>query len=272
MHTLPPIMFKMTTRVVYFLVCTSFFFLFLITYNPFHLDTVLDMGEGLYTFNVSIMTAIVLVVLAALGTAFHFLKNAGKVTWAHFILWCMGEVAILSMFISLYIFLMLGGEVQYFTVLLRCVGYCYLIFIFPYVILTLAYDISAMHIRERERKNQVAEDDSLIRFYDDQKRVKLIIAQSAVLYINADENYVNIFYQEGSRTKKYVLRCSMRSLEETAEKHGLVRSQRSYYLNPSHVTILRKDAGGQLIAELDVEGLPSIPVSKRYQDALAKML
>ena len=240
MHTLPPIMFKMTTRVVYFLVCTSFFFLFLITYNPFHLDTVLDMEEGLYTFNVSIMTAIVFVVLAALGTAFHFLKNAGKVTWAHFILWCMGEVAILSMFISLYIFLMLGGEVQYFTVLLRCVGYCYLIFIFPYVILTLAYDISAMHIRE--------------------------------LYINADENYVNIFYQEGSRTKKYVLRCSMRSLEETAEKHGLVRSQRSYYLNPSHVTILRKDAGGQLIAELDVEGLPSIPVSKRYQDSLAKML
>ena len=58
MHTLPPVFFKMTTRVVNYLVCTFFFLVFLAVYNPFHLDTILDMGEDLYTFNVSIMTAI----------------------------------------------------------------------------------------------------------------------------------------------------------------------------------------------------------------------
>lgn len=272
MHTLPQLLFKMSTRVVCFAVCTAFFFLFLIIYNPFHLDVLLDMGRGLYTFNVSIMTAIVLVLLSGTGTALHFFKNARKFTWAHYILWSIGEVMLVAAFIAMYLCLMMRGEVPYFTVLLRSVGMCYAVFLFPYVILALSYDIAAMHIRAREKKNAPAEDESLMRFYDEQKRVKLIIAQSAVLYINADENYVNIFYVEGAKTVKYVLRTSMRSLEEVALGHGLVRCQRSYYVNPQHVKVLRKDVGGLLFADLDVEGLPSIPVSKRYQDALAKLL
>lgn len=272
MHTLPPIFFKISTRVVNFLVCTFFFLLFIAVYNPFHLDTILDMDEGLYTFNVSIMTAIVLVILGGLGTAFHFLRKAHKVTWAHYIVWSMGEVMIVAVFISLYIHLMFKGEYPYFTVLMHCVGHCYGILIYPYVILALSYNMAAYHIREKQMKAKVAYDDSLIRFYDEHQQVKFIIAQSAVLYINADENYVNIYYQEGSRTKKYVLRTSMRSLEDTAGKHGLVRCQRSYYVNPDHVKILRKDVGGFIFADLDVDGLQSIPVSKRYQDSLAKLL
>lgn len=271
MHTLPPVFFKMSTRVVNFLVCTFFFLVFLAVYNPFNLDNILDMDEGLYSFNVSIMTAIVLVVLGGLGTAFHFLKRF-KVTWAHYIVWSMGEVFVVAVFISMFIHLMLQGEYPYFTVLIRSVGHCYAILIYPYVILALSYNIGAYHIREKKMKAKVAYDDSLIRFYDEHQQVKFIIAQSAVLYINADENYVIIYYQEGSRTKKYVLRTSMRSLEDTAGKHGLVRCQRSYYVNPAHVKILRKDVGGFIFADLDVEGLQSIPVSKRYQEALAKRL
>ena len=186
MHTLPPVFFKMSTRVVNFLVCSFFFLLFLAVYNPFHLDTILDMGQDLYTFNVSIMTAIVLAVLAGLGTAFHFLGRVPKITWAHYILWCMGEVMIVAIFLSMYIHLMLRGEYPYFTVLLRSVGHCYGILIYPDVILALSYSIGAYHIREKKMKEKAAYDDSLVRFYDEHQQVKFIIAQSAVLYINAD--------------------------------------------------------------------------------------
>ena len=102
------------------------------------------MGRGLYTFNVSIMTAIVLVLLSGTGTALHFFKNARKFTWAHYILWSIGEVMLVAAFIAMYLCLMMRGEVPYFTVLLRSVGICYAVFLFPYVILALSYDIAAM--------------------------------------------------------------------------------------------------------------------------------
>ena len=39
-----------------------------------------------------------------------------------------------------------------------------------------------------------------------------------------------------------------------------------------HVTVLRKETGGQVYADLDEEGMPSIPVSKKYYDSLANLL
>ena len=116
------------------------------------------------------------------------------------------------------------------------------------------------------------DDDSLMRFRDQQKQVKLIIASAAVLYVEAKENYVLIRYKDGDVLKEYTLRSSMVALEELMRKHGLVRCQRSYYINPVHVKVLRKDKEGSISAELTTPNQKAIPVSPRYYDALAAML
>ena len=55
-------------------------------------------------------------------------------------------------------------------------------------------------------------------------------------------------------------------------KHGIIRCQRSFFVNPRHVTALRKDKEGLIIAELDVQGVRTIPVSPNYYDNLSKLL
>ena len=55
-------------------------------------------------------------------------------------------------------------------------------------------------------------------------------------------------------------------------KHGLLRCQRSYYINPNHIKVLRRDKEGVITAELDVPNQKSIPVSPKYYDAVAKGL
>ena len=111
-----------------------------------------------------------------------------------------------------------------------------------------------------------------MRFCDIFQRPKLIISPSAVLYIEAKENYVSINYMEGGRAKKMELRATMASLEDIAARHSFVRCQRSFYVNPAHVTLLRKDTGGLVYAELDVPEMPEIPVSRRHYEVLAKLL
>jgi DNA-binding LytR/AlgR family response regulator len=77
---------------------------------------------------------------------------------------------------------------------------------------------------------------------------------------------------EGNHLKDFPLRASMKSLEELMQKHGLVRCQRSYYINPQHIKVLRRDKEGMISAELDIANQKSIPVSPKYYDSLAKWL
>jgi len=174
-------------------VCPVFFFIFILVYEPLDLHQYLDMGRDLYAMNLAISFSIALVLIAGLRVALHFMKKIKHFTWAHYITWCMGEVLIVSIFIALYLYLM-NGNMTFFSVLMTTVGFCYLIFIIPYVILTLSFSVGAH--REREKKilaeaeaaaNEAA-DNSLIRFMDIYQRPKLIIAPSAVLFIEAREN------------------------------------------------------------------------------------
>ena len=56
------------------------------------------------------------------------------------------------------------------------------------------------------------------------------------------------------------------------EKHGIIRCQRSYFVNPRHVTVLRRDKEGFIQAELDVNNSKPVPVSPKYYEQLSKML
>lgn len=117
-----------------------------------------------------------------------------------------------------------------------------------------------------------APEESLVKFYDEHKRLKLTIDPSAVLYVSAEANYINIHYQENDRVKTYQLRNSMKSLETDALKHGFVRCHRSYYVNPRHIKVLSRDKDGVIYTEFIRDGVGHIPVSKQYYDNLAKLL
>ena len=93
-----------------------------------------------------------------------------------------------------------------------------------------------------------------------------------VLYIAAEENYVVIYYNENDRVREYVLRSSMKAIDELCQENGLVRCHRSYYINPAHVKVLRKDKDGIMYAEIDADDVRHIPVSKTYYGRLSEML
>ena len=43
-------------------------------------------------------------------------------------------------------------------------------------------------------------------------------------------------------------------------------------LNPSHVKMIRKEPSGMVVAELNEMGLEPIPISRKYQDEVTKLL
>jgi DNA-binding LytR/AlgR family response regulator len=77
---------------------------------------------------------------------------------------------------------------------------------------------------------------------------------------------------EGEKIKEYSLRQSMRGIEELMAKHGIIRRQRSYFVNPNHVKVLRRDKEGFIQAELDVSDSKPVPVSPKYYEHLSELL
>ena len=64
----------------------------------------------------------------------------------------------------------------------------------------------------------------------------------------------------------------MRAVDELCLSNGLVRCHRSFYVNPAHIQVLRKDREGVIFAVLDASDVRDIPVSRKFYNNLSEML
>ncbi len=265
MSRLPKIFRRFIPQLLHMIVLPIFFFAFMLIYQPF--NSVDFMGGEWFGVHLTISACIVLISMIILRLLYYFLPL--NLNFPLYITWCFSEVIFASFFMALYVWLVRLKPMPYFEIFALSFQYLSTTLVFPYVILALSlrlYELVNRDEKEASGANQ------RMRFYDDRHNLKIVLTEETILYISAEENYVDIFYTENGKLRNYVLRSSMKALEELCQDHGLVRCHRSFYVNPRHVKVLRKDKEGIVHAELDVNDSMHIPVTKRYYDRLAEML
>ena len=255
-----------SVQMAYLFGLSGFFIGFVFLYRPVQIVEFFDMGRGIMAFNTTMLSCILFGVLLISRLLLYVLRRFFVPTWLAYSLWIFGEVLVASLFMALYVTLMYHGEYPYFDVVGLCLFFNLIVLSLPYVIISLSVVAS--------EANDVGEpsEGGLIRFHDNTQKLKLVVAADALMYVKAEENYVRIKYLENGVIKDYVLRNTMKSLELTLQKYGMVRCQRSFFVNPKHVKVLRKDKQGVVVAELNVSGADTIPVSPKYYDALERLL
>lgn len=266
MDQLSSIFHKFSTQIWYFLAIPVFFMCFILIYVPFGAREFFDAGRDMYAFNVTMCICIIFGCAVAVRSIFYSIFRKREISYLGYSFWCLGEVMVMSLFCALYMWLIYRIQMPYFSVLGTCAKICILTLDIPYLVITLLLCLFSAGDGQQE-----PDADALVRFTDNQQRLKLVIASSAILYIEAEENYVRIHYLESGIEKEYVLRNSMKTIDELVSRHGLVRSHRSYVLNPLHVKVLRKDKDGVILAELDAV-TKEIPVSKKHYESLSALL
>lgn len=269
MHSIPRIYFKMPVITTYFVVIPVFWLLFVLIYEPLGMEEFLGVGKDLYSLNLIITTCILLVVMTLSRMLMFILRRVMDLSWPEYILWMMLEVVIAGLMFSIPLGIGWSGVKPYFSVMIRCVASLAAVIIYPELLITLVAQLVVMASR---RTIPEPDDKTLIRFLDSEKRLKLIVSSEQVLYVQAEENYVHIFHIDNGKVKDFSLRSSMRALEEMLPKYGLVRCHRSYFVNPSHVVLVKKDSNGFALAQLDRDSVSPVPVSKRYYDATVQLL
>ena len=256
------------STIMHSLIVPLFVLIFTIYYRPSGVYEVLQMEEYSFAFNASILFCIVLVSISITRGWLYLIGKYREVSNPAYLLWCIGETLTASLFVSLYIVLMDKGAIPFFEIagssFITMLATC----IYPYGFLWLGLELYARNNEE----NEPTDDSSLIRFYDEYKKLRLVIASEAIMFIRSEDNYVQIHYLDKERAKKFILRSSMRALEEDLSKHGLVRCHRSYFINPTYIRIVHRDSAGLIVADLNQEGYEGIPISRKYQDIITKLL
>lgn len=241
-----------------------YFLGFILIYESRWMFRFLDANENLAVFNTLMLTSILIGVVGISRIVMTVIGKKVRLSWWQYSLWSFAEIFAFSCFAALYMAL-IYGTYGYFPALGDCLRIAFSILPYPYIIFALLFIVI------RPDEEEAAEED-LVRFADSTGRLKLVIAHDVILYIEAQENYVSIHYMEGEKQKEYSLRQSMRGIEELMERHGIIRCQRSYFVNPRHVKVLRRDKEGFIQAELDVLNARPVPVSPKYYEQLSKML
>jgi len=269
MKTIARTFYKMPVAVMFFVAVPLFYFLFVLAYKPFDMEVFLAVGQGRFALQLIVSTLIVFGVMLFSRLLLFLLRRVLDLNWSLYVLWCFGEAILCGLFLSIP--MGIGwSERPYFTVMSLCILYMSGILVFPLSLITMAVQLYILG--KKADLAPAVDEKTLIRFYDEQKRLKLVVASDAVLYIEAEENYVHIVHLDNGKVKDFELRSSMRALEEVLQRHGLVRCHRSFFVNAAHVDLLKKDVNGYALAQLDQEKVKNIPVSKKYYDSIVTLL
>ena len=244
-----------------------FFVGFALGYRPLEIMSTCDLGHFAPYIHVVLLGCIILCVLLISRAIYFVIEHfTERLKWWEDIIWCVSELLVSALFMAMY--MSLFAHTLYFECLATTLQYVFAINVFPYAIITL---VEAL-IYQDESTKYSKDPESTVKFYDEHKNLKLVVSSPSVLYIKADDNSVKINYIESGKIKEFSLRTSMKSLEPIAAKFHFVRCQRSYYVNPAHVSILRKYSEGFIFAILDMDDAKPIPVSKTYYDNIASIL
>ena len=245
-----------------------FFLLFVVFYEPFAIKSLLTMENSSFTFNVTMLFCILLTSMSITRSWLYFICKVRSLSRIEYGLWCIAEVLIVSLFMAMYLSLMMQNAPPYYELVGKALKITAATCIYPYLFIWAGL----------EAKSRIAsllqnsDNSSLIRFYDEYQKLRFVIAPEAVLYIKSEDNYAQIHYLDKGKPQKFVLRSSMKALEENLKQHGLIRCHRSYFVNPAFIKIVHRNPAGLIVAELNQEGYESIPISHKYQDQIAKIV
>ena len=217
----------------------TFSFLFMAVYSPFSMTawfSITDMEHLSMTISFYMVALAIMIVSKLLMSQ---MQSRVNFTPYKYILWVIAEIIIISLAYTHFTFVYVPSiEETVGNLLLKAFGCILLIIAIPYTILTLyaAYKSKTEELEMLQYEMQLNSEPSvmypsLVNLYDYNGNLKLTINSESLYYMESQDNYVKIYYENQGKLMSYMLRCRTKAIEENLIDTSMVRCHRSYIVN-----------------------------------------
>ncbi|MDR2361158.1 MAG: LytTR family transcriptional regulator DNA-binding domain-containing protein [Prevotellaceae bacterium] len=215
-----------------------------------------------------ILTGMLVVVISRIILYYRGRKH--DVRLLNYTLWILMELFFMALFYTVYTIYM-NPERDYLNVFQESFVNTLLVVLLPYAVLHLYFAY-----KDKERQLQWLKEHRVetaprqtISFYDEKGDLRLSVTREHLLYIEAADNYVNIWYLNKNTLTKLLLRNSLKTIEKYLENTQVIRCHRSYIVNLETVHVIRRQKDG-IYMEFGIPLVPDIPVSRKYDEKISR--
>lgn len=249
---------------------TLFAFIFINVYRPFGADEWYDVSWWMFVFASGLLVFAGMLVVILSRLLMFWIKKHSQITILGYVLMVLAEILFMGGLYALLERITLGG-VRPFTLL-------YFVSIQnAALILLIPYTVSLLYISWRDKKvnldallKQLRSKPQFIAFKDENNILRFTIKADDLIYLSASDNYVEIHYKSGPKLKKYLLRNTLKRMEDQFRELPLLRCHRSYMVNLDQVKMFKREKG-QISLWMDDEGEVTIPVSRSYGKSVTEI-
>lgn len=281
-----PNYFRQKYQLVATVTFTAFFSLvFMLVSIPFSHNVWFELGPSkAFMFTAAFYVIGLLVII--FSKRLMYSTKTKDMNYLQYVLWDIAEVIVICL---LYTLFSLRGDSlgvieldnnNAVSIFLNAFVYGFVSLIIPYIIAGMYFAIIDKNntIRLMNYANVVSDepilpkDEQKITLFDNSGVLKLSLSLSSLYYIESDDNYIIVWYTDSKgELKKYMLRCRLKTVEESFKGSSLMRCHRKYIVNMDKVKVVRKEKDGYEL-DLDNDLIPPITITKTYVDNVLAFL
>lgn len=266
-YKIPEYIYEKSNIVRLILLTALFALVFINIYKPFSSSNWYAVSEfKFFVFSSLIILTGVLVVVLSRIVMYYWGRKHAISTYGYGV-WIVLEIFFMSLFYTIYT-LVLNPEREYLNVFKESAINTSLVLLLPYSVLHFYFSYQEKERQLRlleENRAEAAMKQTVFSFYDEKNELRLSVKRNNLLYLESADNYVCIWYLNKGLLTKFMLRNSLKAIEESLMDTNVLRCHRSFMVNFDQVKVIRREKDGVYL-ELDIEKVPDIPISKTYSE------
>lgn len=258
-----------------------FALVFLNIYIPFSDTAWFGLGNSTMFAHTVAFVAISIAILIGSRMLMYNTKKLFEISYIEYVGWCFGEIAAIA---GIYTWITMDASTDSFIAFESGWSIYQRSFMYVLIALGMPYILSGMYFAIIDKNNtirlmnyeNVVTDEApkpeksvqKITLFDNSGALKMSISPDNLYYIESDDNYIKVWYTDSKgQLQNYMLRCRLKTVEDSFKGSGLIRCNRKYIVNLSKVSMLHKE-NDSYILNLCNESIPPLPVTKTYVDSV----
>ena len=251
---------------------------FLLVSIPFSNNAWFRLGNSTFFGFTALFALVSLTILIVSKVVMFKTRNSLPMTYWGYAAWCMAEIVLIAVLYTVFTVTIAQPEDQNgVAIFLHALVYAFVCLGIPYIIAAMFFTIVDQNrtIRLMNMQDVVTDDGpeetatvQKFTLFDNNGVLKLSVSSANLYYVEADDNYIKVWYLDNKGAlQTYMLRCRLKTVEESFAGSDLVRCHRRFIVNMQKVKVLQK-VGATYEITLDNEEIAPIPVTKTYIEAV----